>query len=447
NVYPTLPDARWLPGLPQDEGHLFPGVVIVLLGILAFAPLGPSRPVVKWRWVYAVVALGALILSLGPEPRAWGHRLPLPPVYNWLLSAVPLFSALRVPARFGMLAILAIDVIAACGATRLMHGLRAAPRVALAVAASMLIVWEGYGGPIVVLRHELRSPDGDAAANEWLASQPPGPLLGLPMLTLGEAFDMHDQYSTFEHRHPTVNGVSRVGTPLVEWLSGSGSPLVVPDLLPDAVPFLRGLGVRYILIRPKAFLDSGIAARLLDALARDPAIRERARLGDVIAMEIEPAPEQAVEEDGLKRLPSQGLTLTASDHTDRASLAIDGNLHTRWLTGRPQNGSEWIAIDFDRPRNLARVDFVMHPRSVMEFPRLVEIVAAGGVAGGPGKVLYRDSILAALGRGWRQSPEQPTISISLPAQVTTRIVIHQRGQASPWFWAIDDLVLWERDQK
>ena len=459
NVYPGLPDSRWLPGRPQDEGHLFPGVAIVLLAVLAFAPMGRSRPVTRWRWVYLAVGIVAIILSLGPEPRAWGHRLPIPPVYGWLLSAVPLFDALRVPARFGMLAILAINVLAACGAARLVHlfgSIRGAATQSgrrslgeggkvLVAAVCLFIVWEGYGGPVFVFRPSMASADGHAAATEWLAGQPPGALLNLPMFTLGERFDMHNQYAVLQHRHPTINGVSRLTTPLMEWLSGSSSPLVVPELLPDAVPFLRGLGVRYILLCPNAFRDRGIADRLMDTLARDATVHERGRFGEAIAWEVDPPAQRPAEEPGLKALLPVTLTMSASHNADRASRAIDGNHHSRWLTGRPQDGSEWIAIDFDRPRKLARIDFVIHPRSVSHIPRLIEIVAAGPLSGSMGTVVYRGPILQEVGRGWRLSPDLPTASIALPGQLTTRVMIHQRGHGSPWFWAIDDLVLWERD--
>lgn len=445
NVHPDLPASNWLPGLAQDEGHLFPGTAILLLALLAMLPMGRSRPVTRWRWMYAGLAFAALALSLGPEPRAWGHELPFPPIYRWLVSAVPLFEALRVPARFGLLAILAINVLAACGVARVAPVLAGVKVLVPVVAACVLILWEGYGGPVTLVRYAVAPDDGEAAATRWLASQPPGPLLNLPMSTLGETSDMRQQYAVLEHRHPTINGVSRLGTPLMEWLSGSSSPLVVPELLPEAVPFLRGLGVRFILMRPNEFHDPGIAARLSDTLTRDATVRERGRFGDIIAWEIEAAPERRAEEPLLRPLASSSLALTASENPDRVLFAVDGDHGTRWLTQRPQNGSEWMAIDFDRPRNLARIDFIIHARSLINFPRSIEVVASGRVAGSLGTTLFRGSVLGEMGRGWRLFPDEPTASITLPSHIATRVVIHQRGQASSWFWAIDDLVLWERD--
>src|SRR6185436_18744760 len=70
-------------------------------------------------------------------------------------------------------------------------------------------------------------------------------------------------------------------------------------------------------------------------------------------------------------------------------------------------------------------------RSVINFPRLLEIEAAGPVSGARAKTVYRGSILPQMGLGWRLSPDLPTASISLPGELTTRVLIHQRGYASP----------------
>jgi hypothetical protein len=306
-----------------------------------------------------------------------------------------------------------------------------------------VILFEGCGRPLTVHRHAPVETDGDDAAYEWLASQPPGALLNLPMSSLGGKFVLHAQFAALEHGHPLVDGVGRIDTPLVEWLSGSSSPLVVTDLLPWVVPFLRELGVRYIFVRPRVFFDPAIATRVIDTLARDDSVSERGRFGDVIVWEIggraalEPA-----DSSGLERLPARSFTLAASDNPGGLSLMTDERLGTRWLTGRPQDGSEWLTIEFDRPRDIARIEFTMHARSVIHFPRWLEIAAGGGAAGGE-TVLYQRPFLRELGLGWRLSPEAPTASITLPPHLMSRLHLRQRGQA-PQFWAVDELVLWER---
>ena len=445
SAHPDLPDSGWLPGLPQDEGNLFPGAVVMLLALVAVLPMKHTRPASRWRWAYAVMALVAVILSLGPEPRAWSDPLPFASIYKGLVSTVPLFDALRVPARFGSLVILAVNVLAAFGVARLARDVRGARQGALLAVACLAIVFEGYGGPVPVVPRWVAA-DAEAAATDWLASQPPGALLNLPMNTLGETSDMQQQFAVLTHRHPTINGVSRLVTPLVELLSGSSSPLVVPELLSDAVPFLRGLGVRYVLLRSNEFHDREIAARLQQTFANDSAAHERGRFGNIIAWEIDALDAARDEHQGLTRIEPASLKLSASDNPGRVSSAIDGNPETRWLTGREQDGSEWMSIDFDRPRRLARMDFIVHGRSLINFPRLIEVVSIDSEENGAETILFRGSMLPELGYGWRGSPNLPTASITLPAQYfTSRLVLRQRGQAARWFWAIDELALWARD--
>jgi len=443
DVYPDLPAASYLPGVAQDEGHLFPGLVVVALTLIAFAPLGRSTSVTRWRWVYLAIAVAAVVTSLGPEPRAWGRPLPIPGVYSWLVSAVPLFDVMRVPARFGMLALMAFSTLAAFGAARLMGGMRQSAQVLLTGALCAVIVWDGYGGPVPLVLNELPSGSGDDAAYEWLIDQPPGGAMVLPMATLGGKFTVHRQFGALKHRHPIVDGVGRVDTPLVEWLTGSVSPLVVPDVLPEAVPFMRGLGVRYIVFRQGHFRDIGIEARLFDMFDRDETLIERARFERVVIWEIPevPAPPEPV---SLTQVPLKGLSISASENADRIDAAIDGDPNSRWLSWAAQKGTEWVAIDFDQPRAIARVDFVVHERSLISYPRYLEIVSSGRVGGSAETMLFRGPVFEQLGRGWLRSPHRPVVSIDVSGPATARLVIRQLGRSASW-WAIDDLRFWERE--
>ncbi len=242
DVAPGLPLAGWLPGIAQDEGRLFPGLAVALLAGLALSPLPRRRPASSWRWLYGTIALVAIVLSLGPDPRAWHHHLPIGGLYRWLLDAVPLFAALRVPARFGMLAILAFSVLAAIGTARLTAGLQSHRAALLTASICGVILIEGYGGPLNVQRQNLTGAPGGGDEYVWLAQQAPGPVLHLPLSRLDRtSAALQHQFAVLAHRHPTVNGVSRMNPPLPTFLVGSASPFVDQAGLSEAVPFLRGL--------------------------------------------------------------------------------------------------------------------------------------------------------------------------------------------------------------
>jgi hypothetical protein len=165
---------------------------------------------------------------------------------------------------------------------------------------------------------------------------------------------------------------------------------------------------------------------------------------EVFAFEIAPDTYDGGDDTTLVRVPRESLALNASRNADRTPLAVDGNPATRWLSGAPQSGREWLEVTFDRPRDVARVDLVTSRRSLHDFPRRLEIIATGFSVGAEQSVLYNGSVLEQYGRAFLRSPELPAISIDLPSHLSTRLLIRQTGRAAPWYWSVDELVVWER---
>ncbi len=202
---------QWLPSdhQPRDGGYpadaLFPG--LVALGLAAW---GLVRGRGRARWLYAGLLLAAFCLSLGPRlylapGQPAGLDLPLP--YAWLYAVVPGFKALRAPVRFDALVMLALAVLAGYGVTALLpqgQGRRRAGIVALLAGLVILesLVWPGA-------RAE-RVPVGDQVppVYRWLAEQPPGPLLELPMVLTEGGPQLDYQYLSTYHWLPTPDGYS-----------------------------------------------------------------------------------------------------------------------------------------------------------------------------------------------------------------------------------------------
>ena len=82
-------------------------------------------------------------------------------------------------------------------------------------------------------------------------------------------------YQTLFHRQPIVNGSSGYSSPLSDFITGDSSPLYDFDGIADALRLLRGVGVRTIVVHPKAYLDPEVATATLRALSSDPQIAER----------------------------------------------------------------------------------------------------------------------------------------------------------------------------
>ncbi len=437
----------WLPGVAQPEGRLFPGVTVSLLALLSLVPL-PRRGVgvhrISWRLrgLFVTVALAAVLVSLGPVPRAWGTRLPIPSAYAMLAEWVPLFHVMRVPARFGALALLATAMLASIGVARLLAGRSRRMVVTIVVALAAAIVFEGTPSARTFSAGMPVLPDEDRRAYEWLAREPEGAVLELPIGSTGRVnYGLWAQYGALMHRHPVINGLTRIETPLQAWLGGSASPLAYDGRQADVLPMLLSLGVRHVVLRPSRFVDEAFGMSTLAALQSSPLVTSTRREGGVHVLPLAPPP--PTEETAVgQRIPSAAFTIAASPSGTGIERAVDGDPATRWLSGRPQDGSESIVLRFVTEQDVARVDITLGNASLRDYPRHLRIEshdAAGAI-----RILHDEDVLVPLGAAIRRTPDRPVLTFTLPPNHSAALVLRQTGRAGRWYWAIDELALWAR---
>src|SRR5207244_11709689 len=100
------------------ERLLFPGLLLLVLAALGLVArvrgVAPAE-VRRARRVFGLVALVAFVLSLGPYLVFWGVNTRIPMPYLLLYHVVPTWSAMRVPARFAFLVMLALVPLTALG--------------------------------------------------------------------------------------------------------------------------------------------------------------------------------------------------------------------------------------------------------------------------------------------------------------------------------------------
>jgi hypothetical protein len=169
---------------------------------------------------------------------------------------------------------------------------------------------------------------------------------------------------------------------------------------------------------------------------------EHFRSDDVVAFRLREADSLPALPAGGHRLPSSAFHADASDAADRVPFLFDGDADTRWLTGRPQNGDEWIRIAFDRARDVSRIGLQTASRSFGDYPR--ELTVEGVGDDGARSVLYQGPMLVPYGRALAQGGAAPTIVVSLPSNRTRTLTIRQTGRTHRWFWAVHELALFER---
>ncbi len=450
-AYLDVPDdmrtAGWLPGVTQPEGRLFPGVTVSLLAILSLVPL-PRRWIgahrISWgmRGLLVAVALAALLLSLGPEPRAWGTRLPIPSAYAMVAEWVPLFHVIRAPARFGALTLLATTMLASIGVARLTTGRSRRMVVAIVAVLAAVIVFEGTPTVRAFTAGMPVLPDEDRRAYEWLAHEPAGAVLEVPIGSPGRVnFGLWAQYGALLHRHPVINGLTRIETPLQAWLGGSASPLSYDGRQAEILPMLQSLGVSHVVVRPSRFVDNAFGMSTLAALQASALVTSTLREGGVHVLRLAPLPPAAELEIG-RRIPSTAFTIAASPSGTGVERAVDGDPATRWLSGRPQDGSESIVLRFAATQDVARVDITLGNASLRDYPRHLRIESHD--ATGTVHVLHDENVLAPLGAAIRRAPERPVLTFALPPNQSVALVLRQTGRAERWYWSVDELAMWAR---
>jgi hypothetical protein len=386
-----------------------------------------------------VILAAGIWLAAGPAA---------PGPYGLLVRLVPGFDGLRVPSRFIVVTALALSVLGSAGAAWLLGRMRPRAAAIVTVLLGGAIVVEGYG-PIemVPFRHDQRNR---AELNRWLHAAPAGGVLELPIIGPNLApFTLVYQYNAILHHHPVINGYTGYGYGLQDFLGGPGSPLRDPAAIPDVLRGLRTIGVRTVLVHRSLFSDRPELGwpdpnALVDVIDAAPGTTGPGlRFNDVIAWTLtDPPPRAAVDEARLARLPASAFAASASDMPDRLRYALDGNLDTKWLSGRPQAGGEWIRLSFAGDTDVARLVVLTPPRGVGDYPRGLAIESEAG--DGSRITLYSGSFVPSLMRGLAGPRVGAPAVFDLPSNASRSLWLRQTGHSGTWQWAIHELAVYER---
>jgi hypothetical protein len=239
------------------ERRLFPGLVAVLLAIVAVFP----RPRTRSAVVYLIALVAAFELSLGFH----GY------MYRFLNEHVPVVAGLRVLARFGIFVIAFLAILAAQGYATLHDAVRPSFRRAFAVLVSCALLVEYSVSPLQLVPYEnIRPP-----VYEFLARLPPGVVAEFPVPQKNTVPGPDARYtymSTF-HWKKLVNGYSGYYPPsYLRRLDGLQS---FPDA--SSLEILRRTGVNYVIVHLSSYESE---KQLLLDLQANPALVVLGRLKD-----------------------------------------------------------------------------------------------------------------------------------------------------------------------
>jgi hypothetical protein len=330
-------------------------VTLALFSALAWLCMMPrvvTATRVRSPLLFYALAAGAMwVFALGPDPLFLSRHALYQAPYGWLMR-LPGFDGLRVPARFWMMTLACLGVVAALAIDRL-HG-RARRTVVVVAAAGLLL--DGWPRAIAVFPEPERRP------------APPGvsARLDLPSNDDADAAALFQQ--TLENV-PLHNGFSGYAAPqmyamrvlladhdqrVLQAMTERGSLGVVIDHAADDSGGLR----TFVAAFPGAVLQETHAAWSSYRLPASTA-------GDLL-------PDRRGDPIPIKSLDA----FPSPPHTPRA---IDGNLKTRW-SGGVQNGSADFTIELGQPERVAQL-VVDLGEFWTDFPqRLLIEVSADGTA-------------------------------------------------------------------
>lgn len=302
---------------------------------------------------YGVAAAIMWVLALGPEGRFMGHPVLYKAPYSWLMLFPGFADSFRAPARFAMLAVLALSVAAGLAVLRLTPQVPRGRRVATAAMLGAAILAESwiYPFPLATAPAPLVLPAGVPTS---------AAVLELPVGVFEDALAM---FHATQHDRRTVNGMSGYDPPHYQILKhaladGDAGFLAVPRRYADLVVF--------------SHRDSGDATALT---ARLRAAGDTTPLPDtathyVTLLPMRPAHAGATSEHAAEEVRPAAIATQPPMVSPR--LMSDDDLRTAWLTGTPQTGTEMITLSLSEARAIAGVRMALGPH-VGAFARQIAV--------------------------------------------------------------------------
>jgi len=429
---------------------VYPGAAVIVLAALGvWAAMrrridGAPR---STAWVYAAVAVAAFSLSLGPDPAAWDRPLGIGSPYSLLLDLVPGFDGFRAPARFALPVLLSLAVLAGVAVAAWPAAWTPRRGAVAALLAAAIVV--DARRPFDWVEPVPAEDPSTTAAYAWLANQPRGAVLKLPITThfqaqrpdLGASVTLRYQLAALRHRQPLINGSSGFVTPLVTLFQSAASPLTTLDTVDDGLAIVRSIGGRYVVVHvheyrlaARAHID-GVLAFMRQDTDQVEQVRE---FGSTVVFTLKPAPPAQPPARAEVLSPAE-YQLAVSHNPDRLPRIVDGDPGSRW-TG-PQHGNTWLEVQLRRARPVAGVKLQLLPYAIGDYPHHLRIVGTG--AGGEDIVLFDDAAVSATALSAVFEPASPGVRITWPPTVVSRLRLEQRGLAGDRQWSIFELQVFD----
>jgi hypothetical protein len=322
--------------------------IVAGLGLMASLPrvraaIGRRSPLA----FYLMAAVAMWVFALGPAPTVMDRPMLDQAPYGWLMH-LPGFDGLRVPARFWMMALVCLSVVAALA----IHRLQGRARRIVVVAAVAGLLLDGWPRTFVVLPAPPLRPSPAGVASR----------LDLPMNDDNDAQALYQQ--TFDEV-PSRNGSSGYFAPhyyALRTLILDGDPRILQALAANGA-----LGV----VIDHAGDEDG---RLRQFVQSYPGAEMVSRERDWSSYRIprNTTAQALPDRDGT---PVHIKSLSTFPSPPHAGRALDGDLRTRWSGGLQQQSAD-ATIELDQPGHVGQVVIDLGG-FVTDFPARLQIDVSG----------------------------------------------------------------------
>jgi hypothetical protein len=212
----------WLPGLvAEPERRVYPGMLAYVVALIALWVARRQKP---------QLALALLWIAIGFLGSLGLHFV----FHEFLFGAVPGFRAVRVPARWAVIAYIGLAMLIALATAALARRNR---WLALVVPASFVVTL--WAGPV---RWYLADPETPGFAR-WLATQHVRAIAEMPIDTGASEYDA--LLRSTAHHQRMINGISGFAPPGRGELAALSNATPIPDAFVDS---LRNQGVELLIL-------------------------------------------------------------------------------------------------------------------------------------------------------------------------------------------------------
>lgn len=289
--------------------------------------------------------------------------------YIFLYKYVPGFNGLRVASRFHIFVMFSLAIFAALCLKNILKRLSSLAKSLISILIPLSIIIEYFSVPIPLQTVPMKKQI--PRVYQWLASREKEnfALLEIPLLhPQGDVVSLEClrlYYSTY-HWKNLVNGYSGYIPPLYHELSRRWLEMPLEQNIKD----LDELGVRYLIFHSDSYKEKDLNKIRQEFSEFEGKIKFISQFDEDYVFQVLPEPvpleKQRLPSD-LKLLPKAGWKVKTNVNEDKARLAIDGSLASRWESG-PQRKGVYFEIDLGKLSKFQGVSLKLGTSS-SDYPR------------------------------------------------------------------------------